>query len=300
MKRVQLGITALALLMAGVLDAAPAPSAKGVPGAIFTTNFSGTVVNGNQYSSKCDVYLDGGPGPNAPASAAGLPDGEYYFQVTDPSGEHLLSTDPVSNRQFTVAGGVIVSHSGTHPTGIDQDHSAVTVALADVNCPADFLDTPNHGGVYKVWATPVADYVGPATCGNGCFHGFLPANSKTDNFKVQQSNPTFCLSVFKRVPDESGVFQPFEGWLMSVTDTVGTTNSLPTDVDNGEARFCGLSPGMYTVMEETRPDYQVEGLEVNGMDVIADTVYSFTWQAGDPEPVIVFRNVPGEIGPPPM
>ena len=115
------------------------------------------MVNANRFDSKCAVYLDGGPGPNAPARAAGLQDGEYYFQVTDPSGAHLLSTDAVSNRRFRVAGGVIVQYTGSggpiHPTGIDQDHAAqgaITIRLANLDCPADFVNTPNTGDVYKV------------------------------------------------------------------------------------------------------------------------------------------------------
>ncbi len=149
------------ILLAGHLAQA------GVSGAIFTTTVDGTVVNANQYSSKCAVYLDGGPGPHAPAKAAGLPDGDYYFQVTDPSGAVLLSTDPVSNRRFHVSGGIITAFTGTggspHPTGIDQDHAslgAITLQLATSDCPTDFLTTPNTGNVYKVWATPVASYVG--------------------------------------------------------------------------------------------------------------------------------------------
>lgn len=283
--------------------------AKGVSGAIFTTDVNGSVVNGNQYASKCDVYLDGGPGPNAPATAAGLPDGDYYFQVTDPSGEQLLSTDAVANRQFRVAGGVIMAHTGSHLTGTDQDHwqaGAITIRLAGPSCPADFLSTPNNGGVYKVWATPVADFVGDATsvdnaCGNGCFHGFLPAKSKTDNFKVKAAEPTFCLTVLKEFPNEQGVFVPFAGWEMTVTEIGGTTNSsLPTDTENGAARFCGLTPGTYMVAEEQRPDIHVVGLFVNDYSLLPDVVYSFTWKPGDAEPVILFQNEPIDEGPPPM
>ena len=76
-------------------------------GAIFTTDSSGVPVNLNHYANKRDVYLNGGPGLNAPDDAAGLPDGTYSFQVTDPSGKTLLSTDDVACRQFTVVGGVI-------------------------------------------------------------------------------------------------------------------------------------------------------------------------------------------------
>jgi hypothetical protein len=139
---------ACALLLAGVSSLT-----AGLTGAIFTTNSNGTVVNGNQYDSPCSVYLNGGPGPHAPAHAAGLPDGDYYFQVTDPSGRTLLSTDPVSNRRFTVTGGVITVYTGTggplHLTGIDQDEQgAITIRLANLNCGTstpDFLATPNNG-----------------------------------------------------------------------------------------------------------------------------------------------------------
>src|SRR5258708_30119731 len=90
------GMVALAFLLAGVLSLHA--QTKGLRGAIFTTLADGSAVNANQYDSTCAVYLDGGPGPNAPASAAGLPDGDYYFQVTNPDGQQLLSTDAVSNR----------------------------------------------------------------------------------------------------------------------------------------------------------------------------------------------------------
>ncbi len=37
-----------------------------VTGAIFTTLEDGTRVNANHYADERDVYLDGGPGTNAP------------------------------------------------------------------------------------------------------------------------------------------------------------------------------------------------------------------------------------------
>ncbi|MGH8245900.1 MAG: hypothetical protein ACREUU_05655, partial [Gammaproteobacteria bacterium] len=137
----------------------PVPRASAAPplsGAIFTTNANGTRINQNHFNDKCEVYLDGGPGPSAPQWAAGLPDGDYYFQVTDPSGRTLLSTDPVANRQFRVTGGIIsgLSGLGNHVTGTDVDHGGKTIQL----CP--YLDTPNNGGVYKVWVTRIEDFVG--------------------------------------------------------------------------------------------------------------------------------------------
>ncbi|MBI4902513.1 MAG: hypothetical protein HY820_02685 [Acidobacteria bacterium] len=237
--------------------------AAGVPGAIFTTNSVGAVVNANLYDSKCAVYLDGGPGPNAPARAAGLPDGEYYFQVTDPSGATLLSTDPVSNRKFRVTGGVITAYTGTggspHPTGVDQDHSAqgaITIRLANGNCPTDFANTPNVGNVYKAWVTPVTSYVGnPANvdnpCSGGCFHGFVASQSKTDNFKALSApTVTFCMTIQKQFVDGTTATPDLLGWGMSVTDSSGVTNQYTTDDVTGSIQICQLSVGTYTIKED--------------------------------------------------
>src|SRR5687767_9419006 len=71
-------------------------------GAIFTTLVDGSRVNANIYRAKTDVYLDGGPGDGAPQHAAALEDGDYYFQVTDPSGKTLLSTDDISCRRIEI------------------------------------------------------------------------------------------------------------------------------------------------------------------------------------------------------
>jgi cysteine-rich repeat protein len=158
-----------------------------VRGAIFTTTATGDRVNANIYAAKTDVYLDGGPGPGAPSNAAALPAGDYYFQVTSPNGKDLLSTDDIACRRVHVdADGVIdIVYPGPgclHDHGVDQDYGsigAITVQLAP------YLDTPNPGGEYKVWVTPVADYA-PA---DDHAHGFVPSSSKTDNFKVVASSP---------------------------------------------------------------------------------------------------------------
>jgi hypothetical protein len=159
-------------------------------GAVFTTTADGEIVNENvHYDSKIDVYLDGGPGPHAPKTAAGLPDGNYYFQVTDPSGAVLLSEDPAKCREIRVKGGVIVQlvsigqtygpnntpcsiqnpptppydphlvqgvagPSGHHDTNVDLDHGppAIVVQLMP------FFNTPNNGDVYKAWVVPTFVY----------------------------------------------------------------------------------------------------------------------------------------------
>lgn len=259
-------------------------------GAIFTTTVDGDVVNGNvQYESKEDVYLDGGPGPNAPASAAGLPEGDYYFQVTDPSGKDLLSSDHISCRGVHVNGdGVIdIVYPGTnyvkvqgkwaaqpcqHNEGIDIDHSelgAITIQLF----PYD--DTPNPGGVYKVWMTPVGHFAGstaaPVIGSKGKFnvngenwqpanvHGFIPSWSKTDNYKVKKRGKPFdppFLTIFKfHDRNANGVLDTGEegipGWSMDVTDTLNITTTVFTQADGFTNSILTAEAGVYTVVEET-------------------------------------------------
>ncbi len=171
----------LAALMFSIM--ASAAIAAPVTGAIFTTLFDGRAVDHNIYSSKEDVYLNGGPGAaNGPCSGAGLPDGVYYFQVTDPSGKYLLSptNESPEERKVLVKGGKIIEYLGSklhpwwHQTGIGK--CGITVQLYP------FHDTPNPGGEYKVWMTPA---VTDPTTGKSVFGGvFSPSKSKTDNFKA--------------------------------------------------------------------------------------------------------------------
>jgi hypothetical protein len=183
-------------MLLGTVLIPAAASADPVSGAIFTTDSTGLEVNANQYAAKPDVYLNGGPGVNAPVGAAGLsPDGTWVFQVTDPSGKVLLSQDAAQCREVTVSGGVITGVAGPcpHAIGLSLSPGEVTVQLCTPPDPGScFDDTPNNGGVYKVWMTPLAQYQCDVTvvdCGNtngsnGYKHGFVPSDSKTDNFKV--------------------------------------------------------------------------------------------------------------------
>ena len=87
-------LTSIAAIVVGLFLA---PSAlplddPPLPGAIFTTDSTCTDVNLNIFDDKEDVYIDGGP---AHPGAAGLPDGSYCVQVTDPSGQTVLGmSDP--------------------------------------------------------------------------------------------------------------------------------------------------------------------------------------------------------------
>src|SRR5229473_2996746 len=262
-----LAVIAFSLVFAALLVSIPKTpviaASPPLPGAIFTTDITGGVVNQNLYSAKCGpsgVYLDGGPGPNAPPTAAGLSDGDYYFQVTDPSGKALLSTDPVADRRVTVSGGLFVS-AVNHQTFPNTGGSGgVNVELcAPIDIP--FLDTPNNGGVYKVWVTPTADFVGDPSkvdnpCGNGCSHGFVHAASKTDNFKVG-GQPIACLGVYKFIDaNNNGIREPNLGevriahWPIIVKDSNGIElNGTMFTIATKECIFFNVLPGTYTIME---------------------------------------------------
>lgn len=253
-------------------------SVFGLSGAIFTTLEDGSAVNHNIYESAEDVYLDGGPGPHAPIGTAGLPEGDYYFQVTDPSGKVLLSEDPVECRYFHVNDqgvidrvypafilqkirGKMTQANCTHNTGIDIDHGdqgAITVQLYP------FSKTPNNGGVYKVWVTPINDFTG-----EGQFHGFVPRYSKTDNFKVKRGKPFDPPIIIIRKFDDSnanGIVDPGEeeiiGWPVLVTDPLGVENAVYTP-----ATIIAVPTGSWLICEQTHNDWMVTSDECQIIEV---------------------------------
>merc|ERR1712100_877524 len=135
-------------------------------GAIFTTTANGATVNGNIYTNKNDVYLNGGP--QSGCSQAGLQDGIYYFQVTDPSGTVLLSEDKIECRTVVVANGYFQGGGGScltaGPNGGSCCHQQVLYNPA-AGCTGQrqtqlmpYSDTTNPGGEYKAWVTRVVDF----------------------------------------------------------------------------------------------------------------------------------------------
>jgi hypothetical protein len=239
---VRLAAIAAALLLATPFLGAGLASPP-LSGAIFTTNAAGDTVDQNQYALKCDVYLNGGPPINAPASAAGLPDGTYYYQITDPSGAVVLAApndathDSILNT-VTVTGGVVT------PLAQLCDTSSGTYAT-----------TPNNGGVYKVWITSVADY--------NTYGGFNPSATKTDVFKVledggggEEQGDGGSISGTKFYDlNTDGVFASeagIAGWRIELWDTAPSPDVLVdfmfTDA-NGDYEFTGLPAGTYEVRE---------------------------------------------------
>ena len=238
-------------LAIGVVSAAPP-----LPGAVFTTNSTGTIVNQNIYDTAGEVYLGGGPQGNSQddnCDEAGLPDGDYYFQVTDPSGHTLLSTDAIGERAFHVTNGVIATYLGsTHATGTGKCGS-LTVALAP------FDPTPNNGEEYKVWVTPVSAYQVDASTGlplEGTHHGFVNNASKTDNFKVAATSPPPPSKISGAKfydADTDGVRDAGEpgipNWQISIAGPEGFTGYGTTTDAAGNYMFLNLQPGTYGVCE---------------------------------------------------
>ena len=149
--------------------------------AIYTTTKSGTVVNQNVYPLSTDVYLSGGP---QNTHAAGLPDGTYFFQVTDPSGKTLLSTDIALCRQLQVSGGRVVGAAGP-----PCKHTTGTFNPANGTLPVQifpFAATPNAGNEYKAWL--IAQTASTSISGSDPkVLVFAQSDAQTDNFKVQQA-----------------------------------------------------------------------------------------------------------------
>jgi hypothetical protein len=198
----------------------------GPTGAIFTTVPDGSIVNENvRYRDKREVYLDGGPRGGSPQTAAGLDDGWYVFQITDPSGKYLLSMDPAMCRVIEVAGGIIrrvvpanqLGISGvttdsykvgntTYPCHVDDNAPHPTnpgVAGAsgrhDTNVDVDYGangaivvqmmpygTTPNPGGVYKAWVSTFDAYKAKG--------GSLTAPPSAVRGRDAQPCPDFCAT----------------------------------------------------------------------------------------------------------
>lgn len=183
--------TALCLSLVGLSIAASA-QAQNIAGAIFTTTSDGATVNGNNYASKLEVFLNGGP---QNCISPGLPNGDYYYMVTNPSGSVLLSLDSIFDRKFSVtdaSSGKIAANLGnaaTHVDGTSPCAGGISIRLA--KDATDYADTPNAGGVYKAWITRAADFLAACPSGaKGCeLAGFINSNTKTDNFRVRTSQP---------------------------------------------------------------------------------------------------------------
>lgn len=200
-----------------------APVAFGAPGAIFTTDVACTGTNVNIFSSKEDVYLDGGPVKDG---AAGLPDGSYYVRVTAPDGTPL---------------GTSVGSSNDTPAVVEDGeflecYQLTQILIRNSNGLPGFDDTTNDGGVYKVWISTSSDFAG--------------GTNKTDNFKVEQDGggedpEAATLNVLKFYDaNANGINddgQLIEGWQVNIANGISIDRFTPVSII--------LEPGTYTVTE---------------------------------------------------
>lgn len=238
--------------------------ASGMSGAIYTSTFNGQSVNENHYSNKEAVYVNGGPQNE---DIEGLPDGTYYFQVTNPSGSVLLSTDPASCRQLIVANGKVAAAEGPacqHATGIPNSSNGSTPVQL-----APFADSPNNGGEYKVWL--IRQTSNTSIAPDGMHLIFKNSDAKTDNFKVifapcTNCNPNSTLSGKKFYDgNTNGLLNegegPVQGVQISIEVTVGgvTSSNLVTTDESGNWSLVVPTGAIYSVGEflpGTGPDQQ--------------------------------------------
>jgi len=134
---------------------APAQAQQPITGAVFTTDSACEVVNQNIYETRGMVFINGGPNH---AGSARLPDGWYYVQVTDPSGDEILGV-ALGYPTVQVVDGYFV-----------QCYRLWDLVAKGSDFSQGYDLTSNPGKEYKVWVSSLPD--------------FLPGFTKTDNFKV--------------------------------------------------------------------------------------------------------------------
>lgn len=248
----------LALLSAGIACVAAAANAQ-IAGTLQTLDAGGTARQ--TFDSRQDVFLATGSAAAPCQAFDDLSDGPYYFQVTDAFGR-LLSTDPVSSRNFNVNHGSIDADSGAppgHDVGPEPPCGEDSVALMP------FASAGPGQAAYLVWVTPASrlegsvDAVDP-TCSAGCSHGFRPEFSRILAFRVEDQRncqDTFCVSGTKFEDlNGNGVRDAGEPALSGVEIRIegggGPPRTAVTGAD-GSWRICGLTEGGTYHVTETVP-----------------------------------------------
>ena len=254
--RSRVTLLAAAVASALALTAMPAQAAP-LPGAIFTTDVGCTGVNINIFTDKGDVYLDGGP---SHPGAAGLPDGEYYVQVTTPNGTVLgTSVGAADETPYVVTGG-------------NANCIQLAAVLIRPDASPGYADTDNPGGVYKVWVSTVST--------------FPNDSSKTDNFKApndgvvppQEDEAQLHVRKFYDA-NTNGVQDGLEGlitgWKINIQDDLNIDRFTPVDLI--------LQPDDYVVTEYLP-------LETNWLLTTPPAARNVTLADGD-DTTVTFGNV---------
>ncbi|MPZ98013.1 MAG: hypothetical protein GEU80_01535 [Dehalococcoidia bacterium] len=186
-------VVSLVILAMGLVAWAAPRAAEAAPfhGAIYTTTDACTTVNENVgYTSKLDVFLNGGPQGGSPR---GLPDGNYWVRVTEPNGTVLGES---TSANATVSGGVL-----------DCDR-LWDLVMKESDGSQGYDDTSNNGGEYKAWLCQT--------------NAFSPSSCKTDNFKVREEAPT-PVDACAPAPNRIVVFFGGEQLIMSSTQFIEET-----------------------------------------------------------------------------
>jgi hypothetical protein len=213
----RVGWLAVASMLALALLAPSAGVVSALSGAVYTSNIDGSIINANLYDSKSAVYLTGGPCNGG----SHLEPGDYYFQVSSPSGV-LLSSDAIGERKFTVgANGFIASTAGGHatnPVNCTPPVTGITVQLM----PYD--DTPNNGGEYKLTIATAASVEACAgfSASSDTFEICTGADQKSDNFKARFGDPAIDI---EKVANPTQV--PAAGGSVTYSYTVLNTGDVP-------------------------------------------------------------------------
>jgi hypothetical protein len=208
--RARAGLAAMVFAMAAALSVTG--SALGSGAAAYTTAIddgsgnpagclNGQGINCNNYSSKDDVYVNGGP-----TNGAGLPEGTYYFAVLVPGYQHdgfidghegnLSDTtgggDSYLCRELTVDsnGAVTYTPAGGCTTGAHLQGIGV-ISGDPVTQLSPYDDTTNNGGVYIMAICEVG-----ATSSSQCKYDAFKINSSSassaDDLTVSKTaTPTF-------------------------------------------------------------------------------------------------------------
>jgi len=181
-----------------------------------------------------------------------------------------IASMPASSRRSVAS--VAPSVPCAHNTGTGLDGS-LPVQLMPYN------DTPNNGGEYKAWVTPVDNFLtncaalgianglAVVNCGStaGNQHGFIGADSKTDNFKVKSKETVEIDTTFKN----SQTGQAIDGLGVTWSDTHGASNKKwsyydPAHFVNHQAHVEAPEVGTHHINVSDQNGCTIAAVSVNG------------------------------------
>lgn len=215
-------------------------------------------INCNNYNSKGDVYMSGGPVKN------GLSDGTYYFAVLVPGyqnggflegadgnlsdtykgktkGDRAQCGDDISERIFQVQSHAIVSYTGSHKVGTTLNGKTIIQLMP-------YCNTSNNGGVYILAICPVG-----ATSPSECKYDAFRISKCKKNCESKVPNFPMLTGMKYYDANANGQYDQGEagigGWSINVTDVITTV--VLTESDGTFA--VEVVGGSYLVEEQQRP-----------------------------------------------